>query len=125
MRLFVVLLAILTLAVRWGDAACGCAAHHHGFDVLSAGHAAGDHCHHDDRSLPQEDSSHAAATLSHGCAGDADADYVPGVRPSLAALPAELPSSVSDGDRPAFLASVDGVAPAGPPSRAVLNVYRI
>ncbi|MGC1276301.1 MAG: hypothetical protein WBC44_21570 [Planctomycetaceae bacterium] len=119
-RPILVLLALLSLAVRWGDAACGCAAHNHWASPSAARHDE-DHGHNHDHESPD------GPAIGHGCAGEAIAAVYPaGVR----TLPAENfdgPScGVSDDLAAAqFAGYVEGFSPSGPPSRAALNVYRI
>src|SRR5688572_6816429 len=59
MRPLLVLLAVLSLAVRWADAGCGCA-QHNGWFVLAAGHADGHDGHADEPPGP---------AFEHGCDG--------------------------------------------------------
>lgn len=119
MRLFLVLLAVLSLAVRWADAGCGCAAHN-GLATLAEGHATCPDGH--DHDLPP------GPAFDHGCDGESErAVYATGARVQpevgVAVVPAAAVLAVS---LPAALAGpVEGLSPSGPPSRAVLKVYRI
>lgn len=116
MRSVVVLLAALSLTVRWADGPCGCA-EHNGWHLLAS--EIGGHRHAD---YDQSDDDSA----EHDCDGGGRAVFAPGARvpvgnptlvaPAVTAVePASVPSRVSADDRP--------IRPA--PARSALKVYRI
>lgn len=119
-RPFLILLALLSLAVRWGDAACGCAAHNHWTSLSSSRHGE-DHDHCPDHGSP------ANPAIEHGCVGEVgEAVYPAGLRTFSTESVAGPPSGIfRDLAAAEFASWRDRPAPGGPRSRATLNVYRI
>ena len=116
-RLFLVTLALLSLAVRWADAGCGCA-EHNGWVALAT-HAAGEHAH--------EHDAPAGPALDHGCSGECgEAVYAAGDRVQMSGPVAVLVAAVCAPPSAFRADSPEGLTPSGPtPSRAALKVYRV
>ena len=115
MRLFLVLLAILSLAARWADAPCGCA-EHNGWNLLAAEFAGSPHGGHDA----------AEDAVESDCDGGGRMAFAAGARVqaegSTTLSPAALACVAATIRSPVFAVSPPGVST---PSRAALKVYRV
>ena len=119
MRLVLVVLAVLSLAVRWADSPCGCA-EHNGW-LLLAGHSHGP-------DEAESDADPAAPAASPGCSGECGrAVYASVSKPTLSGslLICGL-APAADEALPAETSPVEPFCEARrAPSRAMLSVYRI